>query len=205
MLACLLVTIVAIGASGISVLPWASNAGCQDLQGTRDADVSVQVVPFGLVCSYEADSTGPAEVVVRAASLPAFGAWLAFIGAVVAYGMTRRERPAARGLVTGVVILGVFGFLSTTEEFIGALGMTAICGTVVVAVLDAWLWPSRLSSIIATALLVPFAVVTAWFVPGLGGWGEIAAVLALAAAAGATVVGTQAEDFLRPRPFKPVT
>jgi hypothetical protein len=84
-LTCLLVVIVVIGASGISTLPWVSNEGCQDLRGTRDADVSLQVIPFGIVCAYAADATGPAEVVTRAASIPAFGAWLVLIAALVGY------------------------------------------------------------------------------------------------------------------------
>jgi hypothetical protein len=60
-LAVLGLIIVVLATSGIAALPWASNEGCQDIYGARDADVSVQLVPFGLVCHYEADATRPPE------------------------------------------------------------------------------------------------------------------------------------------------
>ncbi len=203
-LACLFVAVVAIGASGASALPWA-NEGCADWPGTRDADISVQIVPFGIVCTYEADATGPADVVVRAASIPAFAAWLVLVGAVVAYGIRRRERPAARGLVTGAGVLGVFGLLAMIIEFRDAFVITAVCGIVVVAVLEVWLWPSRVLTILTTALLVPIAVLAAWFFPGLSGWEEPAALLALVAAAGATVLGSQTRSTSPSTRFQPLT
>jgi hypothetical protein len=203
-LACLFTVIVAIGTSGISALPWASNVGCQDFPGTRDADVSLQVVPLGIICNYQADSTGPSEVVVRAASIPGFVAWLVCIAALVGYGIRRRENPLARGVVTGVVVLGAFGFLTTAFEMSGALMMLVIYGTVAVAVLDAWLWPSHPVRVLATALMVPFVVAAAWFLPGAYGWEELADVVALAAAAGATALGSRSTLFDPARLFAPL-
>jgi hypothetical protein len=198
-LACLFTVIVAIGASGISALPWASNAGCQDFPGTRDADVTLQVVPPGTICTYQADSTGPAEVVVRAASVPGFVAWLVCTAALVAYGIRRRDNPLARGVVTGVAVLGAFGLLTIAFEMSGALMMLVIYGTVAVAVLEAWLWPSHPVAVFATALMVPFVVAAAWFLPGAYGWEELGDVAAVAAAAGATVLGSRATDYPRRR------
>lgn len=141
---------------------------------------------------------------MRAASIPGFVAWLVCIAALVGYGIRRRENPRARGVVTGVVVLGAFGFLATAFEMSGALTMLIILGTVAVAVLDAWLWPSHPVAIFATALMVPFAVAAAWFVPELYGWEELADVAALAAAAGATALGSRATEFDPARLFEPL-
>jgi hypothetical protein len=111
---------------------------------------------------------------------------------------------SATGFVTGVFVLGAFGFLTTAVEMSGALMMLVIYGTVVVAVLDAWLWPSHPVRVFATALMVPFVVAAAWFLPGAYGWQELADVVALAAAAGATAFGSRSTLFDPARLFAPL-
>jgi hypothetical protein len=190
-LAVLGLVIVIVATSGAAALPWASNTGCaDDFPRTRDADVSVQLVPFGLVCDYEADSTGPAETVVRAPSIPVFVVWLLFVGAMVAVGLRRRAKPAARGLVSGTCVLGLFGFLATFWEMSAAMVVTVLYGAAVPAVVDWWLWPAtgRWLALLVTAFLLPLAVVVAWFVPGLYGAEGLAAALGLAAGAAIAAV-----------------
>ncbi len=189
-LAALGLVIVLLSTSGIAALSWASNSGCLDIYGSRDADVSLQLLPFGLVCDYEADSTRPAETVVRAASIPVFAAWLLFVGALVAAGIRWRAKPAARGLVSGVCVLGLFGGFATFAEMSGAMAVTVLYGVTVPAVVDLWLWPAggRWWALLSTALLLPFAVVATWIVPGLYGARAPAAALAFAAAAAIAAV-----------------
>jgi hypothetical protein len=189
-LAALALVIVLCSTSGIAALSWASNSGCLDIYGSRDAEVSLQLVPFGLVCDYEADSTRSAETVVRAASIPVFAAWLLFVGAVVAVGLRWRARPAARGLVSGVCVLGLFGGFATFWEMSAAMAVIVLYGVTVPAVVDLWLWPAagRWLALLSTALLLPLAVVATWFVPGLFGARAPAAALALAAAAAVAAV-----------------
>jgi hypothetical protein len=199
--------IVLVATSGIAALPWASNYGCADsFPGTRDADVSLQIVPFGLVCDYEAGSTGAAEKTVRAASIPIFVAWLVFVGAVVTVGLRWRALPAARGLVSGVCILGLFGFLATIWEMTGAIGMTVIFGVTIPAVVEVWLWPAtgRWGALVTTALLLPFTVVAMWFVPGLYGVEVLAAVLGLAAAAAMAAACSHVTPFVPPPRMEPL-
>jgi hypothetical protein len=205
-LAVLGLVIVTVAANGIAALPWASNSGCADFPGTRDADVSLQLVPFGLVCDYEADATGPAETVVRAPSIATFVAWLLFVGAVVAVGLRRREMPAARGLVSGICVLGVFGFLATIWEMPGAMAATVLYGVALAGVVDLWLWPAagRWEALLSTAVLLPFAVVAAWFAPGLYGAEALAAALGLAAAAAIAVVCARARIDLSPPRMEPL-
>jgi hypothetical protein len=200
-LAVLGLVIVMVATSGIAALPWASNSGCADPIGTRDADVSLQLVPFGLVCVYQADSTGPAETIVRAPSIPVFVAWLLFVGAVVAASLRRRAMPAARGLVSGICVLGLFGFFATIWEMSGAMAVTVLYGVAVPAVVDLWLWPAagRWWGLLSTALLLPFAVVAAWFAPGLYGAEAPAAALGLAAAAAIATVCGRIQRFAPPR------
>ena len=107
------------------------------------------------MCDYEADRTGPAETVVLAPSVPAFVAWLLFVGAVVAVGVRRR---APGRLVSGVCILGLFGFVSTYD-----LGHRSRFGAAVVAVLAAvaeWLAAGAYVVAAALALVVAAAVAT---------------------------------------------
>ncbi|HEY6886823.1 MAG TPA: hypothetical protein VI300_03555 [Solirubrobacter sp.] len=74
--------------------------------------------------------------------------------------------------------LGAFGFLTTAFEMSGALMMLVILGTV--------------------------AVAAAWFLPGAYGWQELADVVALAAAAGATALGSRATLFDPEGLFEPL-
>jgi hypothetical protein len=205
-LAVLGLVIVIVATSGIAALPWSSNDGCADFPGTRDADVSLQLVPFGWVCDYAADSTGPAETIVRAPSVAVFVAWLLFVGAVVAVGLRWRALPAARGLVSGVCILGLFGFLATIFEMVGAMGVTVFYGVMIPAVIEVWLWPARGRwwALISTALLLPFTVVAVWFVPGLYGAEALAAMLALAAAAAMAVACSHVTPFVSPPRMQPL-
>ena len=205
-LAVLGLVIVLLSTSGIAALPWASNSGCPDTFGTRDADVSLQFLPFGLVCDYAADSTRPAETVVRAASIPVFVAWLLFVGAVVAVGLRWRANPAARGLVSGVCVLGLFGFFATFWEMSAAMAVTVLYGVMVPAVVDLWLWPAagRWWALLSTALLLPFAVVATWFVPGLFGARAPAAALAFAAAAAIAAVCSRVQTLAPPPRMEPL-
>jgi hypothetical protein len=201
-----LVTVI-VATSGIAALPWSSNDGCADVfPGTRDADVSLQLVPFGWVCDYKADSTGPAETIVRAPSVPVFVTWLLFVGAVVAVGLRWRALPAARGLVSGVCILGLFGFLATVFEMSGAMGVTVLYGVVTPAVIEVWLWPARGRwwALLSTALLLPFTVIAVWFMPGLYGAEVLAAVLALAAAAAIAATCSHVKRFVSPPRMQPL-
>ncbi len=218
-LASLSVVIVLLATSGIAALPSSSNSGCADLFGTRDADVSLQVVPFGLVCDYEADRTGPAETVVLAPSIPAFLAWLLVVGAVVTVGVRRRVTPAARGLVSGVCLLGLFGFLSTFVEMTPVIAAIVLYGFVVPVVVELWLWPAagRWWGLGSTALLLPFAVMTAW-VAGAFGVGALAewtgslgaasdvlrAALGVVAAAAVAAVFSRVRRFALPARMEPL-
>jgi hypothetical protein len=114
-----------------------------------------------------------------------FAAWLLFVGAVVAVGLRKRARPAARGLVSGVIVLGLFGFAATVVEMDAAMAATALYGVLVPAVVEPWLWPAagRWWALVFTALLLPFTVVATWVFPGLFGAEWVAAALAFAAAA----------------------
>ena len=206
-LAVLGLVIVIVATSGIAALPWASNDGCADsFPGTRDADVSLQLVPFGWVCDYEADSTGPTETIVRAPSIPVFVAWLLFVGAVVAVGLRWRALPAARGLVSGVCLLGLFGLLATIFEMGGAMGVTVFYGVVIPAVIEVWLWPARGRwwGLVSTSLLLPFTVIAVWFAPGLWGAEALAALLALAAAAAMAAACSHVTPFVSPPRMRPV-
>ena len=206
-LAVLGLLIVCVATSGIAALPWASNEGCADVYpGTRDADVALQLVPFGWVCDYAADSTGPAETIARAPSIPVFAAWLLFVGAVVAVGLRWRALPAARGLVSAVCILGLFGFLTMMFEMVGAMGVTAFYGVVIPAVVEVWLWPARGRwwALVSTALLLPFTVIAVWFVPGLWGAEVLAAMLAFAAAAAMAAACSRVKPFVSPPRMQPL-
>ena len=159
-----------------------------------------------MVCDYQADSTGPAETIVRAPSVPVFVAWLLFVGAVVAVGLRRRALPTARGLVSGVCILGLFGFHATIGDWRAATGGTVIFGVTIPAVIEAWLWPARRRwwTLVSTALLLPFAVVAVWFVPGLWGAEALAAALALAAAAAVAAACSHITPFVPPPRMAPL-
>ena len=68
----------------------------------RNADVSLHLAPFGLVCACEGDSTGPTEAVVLAPRVPVFIAWLLGVGAIMTAGLRRRAHPAGRGALGAV-------------------------------------------------------------------------------------------------------
>jgi hypothetical protein len=197
-LAVLGLLVVVVATSGIAALPWASNSGCADAFGTRDADVSLQLVPFGVVCEYQADATGPAETIVRAPGIPVFVAWLLAVGAAVAVGLRRRAMPAARGLVSGICVLGLFGFFATIWEMAAAMTVTVLYGVALPAVVDLWLWPAagRWWALVSTALVLPFAVIAAWFAPGLYGAEAAAAAVGLAAAATTATVCSRVRTFV---------
>ena len=218
-LTALAVVVVIVATNGLAAMPWSSNSGCVDFSGSRDADVSLQLVPFGLVCDYEADSTGPAERVVLAPGIPVFAAWLLFVGAVVAIGVRRRATPAARGLVSGVCLLGLFGLLSTFWEMTAAMLVIAIYGVVVPALVDLWLWPAtgRWWALGSTALLVPFGVIAAWLAAAFGmgalaEWAEplgdwayaVGDVVGLAAAAIIAAVFSRVRTFALPARMEPL-
>jgi hypothetical protein len=205
-LAVLGLVVVVVATSGIAALPWASNSGCADSFGTRDADVSLQLVPFGLVCDYQPDSARAAETIVRAPSIPVFVAWLLFVGAVVALGLRRRAMPWARGLVSGICVLGLFGGFATIWEMSAAMMVTVLYGVAVAAVVDLWLWPAkgRWWALLSTALLLPFSVVAVWFAPGLYGAEALATALGLAAAAAIATVCSRVQTIAPPPRMKPL-
>ena len=218
-LTALAIVIVFVATSGLAAMPWSSNSGCADSSGTRDADVSLQLVPFGLVCDYEADPTGPAERAVLAPGIPVFAAWLLFVGAAVAIGVRRRARPAARGLVSGLCLLGLFGLLSTFWEMTAAMLVIVLYGVVVAALVDLWLWPAtgRWWALGSTALLLPFGMIAAWLAAAFGmgalaewaepfgDWGyAVADVGGLAAAAVIAAVFSRVRRFALPARMEPL-
>ena len=88
----------------------------------------------------------------------------------------------------------------------GAMAVTALYGVAVPAVVDLWLWPAtgRWWALLTTALLLPAAVVAAWFVPGVYGAKAPAAALALAAAAASATVCSRIRTFAPPPRMEPL-
>src|SRR3954453_8264403 len=94
----LLCVTVAVAGSGVAALGYVHTSVCIEpwnpAIGVRDADVSLQVVPYGTKCAYEGGAT-----VVHAPSPAVFAAWMVFVAALVAVCFRRRRSAVARGVL----------------------------------------------------------------------------------------------------------